>query len=88
MQKFSDFLEQQELKPNTIICTGNSSGNQWMVKQCGKNAMSFLRPGTNLTASQVDELKGKNWDIRYSDTELTKSDGPKSSGQAGKPQKD
>jgi len=50
--------------------------------------MSFLRPGTNLTASQVDELKGKNWDIRYSDTELTKSDGPKSSGQAGKPQKD
>lgn len=88
MQKFSDFLEQQELKPNTIVCMGNGSGNQWTIKSCGKNAMSFLRPGTNLTNDQVEDLKGKNWDVRYADEITPKSDGPKHSGKAGVPQKD
>ena len=87
MQKFSDFLEQQELKPNTIVCSGNGSGNQWTIKSCGKNAMSFLRPGTNLTNDQVEDLKGKNWDVRYADEITPKSDGPTSSGKAGVPQK-
>jgi hypothetical protein len=88
MQKFTDFKEQQELKPNTIVCKGNTSGNQWEVKQCGKNAMGFLRPGVNLTQTQVDELKGKKWDVRYADEIKAKSDGPTSSGKAGVPQKD
>ena len=51
MQKFQDFIEQENIKPNTIVCMGNSSGNQWTIKQCGKNAMTFLRPGNNLTDS-------------------------------------
>ena len=88
MQKFSDFLEQQELGPNTIVCSGNMSGNQWTIKSCGKNAMEFLRPGTNLTGDQVEDLKSKNWDIRYADEITPKSDGPTSSGKAGVPQKD
>ena len=54
----------------------------------GKNAMTFLRPGTNLTDSQIQELKGKNWDVRYADEITPKSDLPTSSGKAGVPQKD
>ena len=50
--------------------------------------MGFLRPGVNLTQTQVDELKGKNWDVRYADNVKAKSDGPTSSGKAGVPQKD
>jgi hypothetical protein len=88
MQKFSDFLEQEQLKPNTIVCRGNASGNQWEVKSCGKNAMGFLRPGTNLTNDQIEDLKNKKWDVRYADEITPKSDGPTSSGKAGVPQKD
>ena len=88
MQKFNDFAEQQDIRPNTIVCRGNSSGNQWEIKQCGQNAMGFLRPGTNLSDKQIEELKGKNWDIRYADEITPKSDGPTSSGKAGVPQKD
>ena len=88
MQKFTDFVEQQDIRPNTIVCRGYSSGNQWEIKQCGQNAMGFLRPGTNLSDKQIEELKGKNWDIRYADEITPKSDGPTSSGKAGVPQKD
>ena len=88
MQKFQDFIEQENIKPNTIVCMSNSSGNQYTIKQCGKNAMTFLRPGTNLTDSQIQELKGKNWDVRYADEITPKSDLPTSSGKAGVPQSD
>ena len=88
MQKFSDFLEQQNLRPNTIVCAGNGSGNQWTIKSCGTNAMGFLRPGTNLTNDQVEDLKSKKWDVRYADEITPKSVGPTSSGKAGVPQKD
>ena len=50
--------------------------------------MTFLRPGNNLTDSQIQELKGKNWDVRYADEITPKSDLPTSSGKAGVPQKD
>ena len=90
MQKFSEYIESTKVKPNTIVCKGNSSGNQWTIKQCGVNAvkMAGLNPGTNLTKDQVDELKSKNWDIRYADEITPTGDGPKSSGKAGVPQSD
>ena len=69
---------------------GNSSGNQWTIKMCGKNAKDMMKftPGQNLTDGQVKELKSKNWDIRYADEITPKNTGPSPSGVAGKPQSD
>ena len=87
---FNEFNETKKVKPNTIVCKGNSSGNQWSVKTCGINAakMIGLTPGQNLTDSQLEELKSKKWDVRYADEITPKSNGPKSSGKAGVPQSD
>ena len=89
-QTYKEFLESQECKPNTIVCMGNSSGNQWTIKKCGKNATSLMKftPGQNLTDGQVKELKSKNWDVRYADEITPKNTGPSPSGVAGKPQSD
>ena len=87
---FKEFLESQKTKPTTIVCRGNSSGNQWTIKACGANAKNMLKftPGQNLTDGQIKELKGKNWDIRYADEITPKSTGPSPSGKAGVPQSD
>ena len=68
----------------------SSSGNQWTIKKCGKNATSLMKftPGQNLTDGQVKELKSKNWDVRYADEITPKNTGPSPSGVAGKPQSD
>ena len=88
--KFNEFIESKKVKPNTIVCMGNSSGNQWTIKACAMNASKMLgfTPGQNLTNGQMEELKGKNWDVRYADEITPKSDGPTSSGKAGVPQSD
>jgi len=90
MHNFKEFQEAKDCEPNTIVCKGNSSGNQWTIKMCGQNAQKMMgfTPGQNLTAQQVDELKGKKWDVRYADNIVAKTDGPTSSGKAGVPQKD
>ena len=85
-----EFLESRKCRPKTIVCVGNSSGNQWTIKMCGKNAKDMMKftPGQNLTDGQVKELKSKNWDIRYADEITPKNTGPSPSGVAGKPQSD
>lgn len=90
MESFKEFIQKPKVKPNTIVCKGNSSGNQWTIKDCGVNAtkMAGLNPGTNLTDGQVEDLKSKNWDVRYADEITPTSSGPKSSGKAGVPQSD
>lgn len=88
MRSFKDFQEEQGVSPNTIVVVSNDAGNQIEVKSVGMNATSFLRPGSGLTGEQVEELKRKGWKIRYADNMPAKSDGPKSSGKAGEPQKD
>ena len=89
-QSYKEFLEAQEGKPYTIVCKGNSSGNQWTISMCGKTVQQMMgfTPGQNLTNGQVEELKSKNWDVRYADNLDPKSDGPKPSGKAGVPQSD
>ena len=39
---FNEFNETKKVKPNTIVCKGNSSGNQWSVKTCGINAAKMI----------------------------------------------
>jgi len=87
---YKQFLESQECKANTIVCKGNSSGNQWTVTMCGKNVQQMMgfTPGQNLTGGQVDELKSKKWDVRYADKIDPVNKGPKPSGKAGVPQSD
>ena len=89
-QTYKEFLESQDCKPNTIVCMGNSSGNQWTIKMCGQNAKNMMgfTPGQNLTDGQIQELKGKKWDVRYADEITPKSDKPSPSGKAGVPQSD
>lgn len=88
MQSFKDFHEVKEVSPNTIVVVSNDAGNQITVKSVGVNATTFLRPGTNLTGNQVEDLKRKGWKVRYADDMPEPSDGPTSSGKAGVPQKD
>ncbi len=89
-QTYKEFLQAQESKPNTIVCKGNSSGNQWTITMCGNNASQMMgfTPGQNLTNGQVAELKNKNWDIRYADNMDPVNKGPKPSGKVGVPQTD
>jgi hypothetical protein len=92
MKNVSDYLinEKESVKdtvgPNTLVLARKDARTLQIVK-CGVNC-NFLNPGQTLNPGNVEELSGKGWEIRYSDTIPQKQDGPKSSGKAGVPQKD
>jgi hypothetical protein len=86
MQSFKNYIDEDKVDNNTIVCA-RKDANRFEVTKCGKNC-SFLTPGQTLTVDHCKELSGKGWNVRYADTAFKKQEGPKSSGEAGKPQKD
>ena len=88
MESFKEFLlaEDDKIDNNTIVCA-RKDANRFEVTKCGKNC-TFLTPGQTLTVDNCKELSGKGWNVRYAMKGHTKQEGPKSSGEAGKPQKD
>ena len=86
MQSFKNYIDEDKVDNNTIVCA-RKDANRFEVTKCGKNC-SFLTPGQTLTVDHCKESSGKGWNVRYADTAFKKQEGPKSSGEAGKPQKD
>ena len=86
MQSFKNYIDEDKVDNNTIVCA-RKDANRFEVTKCGKNC-SFLTPGQTLTVDHCTELTGTGWNVRYSDTAFKKQEGPNSSGEAGKPQKD
>ena len=86
MQSFKNYIDEDKVDNNTIVCS-RTDANRFEVTKCGKNC-SFLTPGQTLTVDHCKELSGKGWNVRYADTACKQQEGPKSSGEAGKQQKD
>lgn len=86
MESFKNYIDEDKVDNNTIVCS-RKDANRFEVTKCGKNC-SFLTPGQTLTVDHCKELSGKGWNVRYAEKAFKKQEGPKSSGEAGKPQKD
>ena len=89
MKKVSNYLDEKESVKDTggvnTIVVARKDGRTMQIVKCGGNC-NFLSPGQTLNQGNVEELSGKGWEIRYSDTIPQKQEGPKSSGKAGEPQ--